>query len=231
MSAGADSLKSIFFALGANFAIAVSKLAAALFTGSGAMLAEAIHSFSDCGNQLLLILGLKTAKKPPTPDHPLGYGKEIYFWSFIVALILFSMGGLFSIYEGAHKLANPEPLHFPWVAVGVLVFGIVAESLSLWGCVQEINKARGDRPMLRWLKETRSSELIVVFGEEHCCAVWSGVRLAGDCARYDHRQSDVGCDRFDRNRCAAGTGRDFCRLGNQGPTCGAGRGAFAQESD
>src|SRR5438477_438568 len=94
MSAQADSLKSIFFALGANFAIAVAKTAGAVFTGSSTMLAEAIHSYADCGNQALLIWGLREAKRAPTADHPLGFGKAIYFWSFIVALVLFSIGVL-----------------------------------------------------------------------------------------------------------------------------------------
>ena len=98
--AGANSTKSIFLALGANFAIAVAKGVAAFITSSGSMLAEAIHSLADCGNQGLLLYGLKHSKKAPSPDHPLGYGRAIYFWSFIVALMLFSMGGLFSIYEG-----------------------------------------------------------------------------------------------------------------------------------
>src|SRR5258708_26754128 len=124
MSAQADSVKSILYALGANLAIAVSKLAGAIYTGSASLLAEAIHSFADCGNQGLLLYGLKRAKLPPSPDYPLGHGKAIYFWSFIVALILFSMGGLFSIYEGIHKLAETDVPTSPWVAVGILVFGI-----------------------------------------------------------------------------------------------------------
>src|SRR5215216_3379456 len=115
MSTQADSLKSIFFALGANFAIAIAKTAGAIYTGSSSMLAEAIHSYADCGNQALLIWGLKEARRSPTPDHPLGFGKAIYFWSFIVALMLFSMGGLFSMYEGVHKLHDTEPVQSPWV--------------------------------------------------------------------------------------------------------------------
>ena len=111
MSHGANSLKSIFFALGANAAIAIAKFSAALYTGSGAMMAEAIHSVADSGNQLLLLLGIRRAEKPPSANYPLGHGKEIYCWSFIVALILFSMGGLFSIYEGVHKLSDPQPLN------------------------------------------------------------------------------------------------------------------------
>jgi cation diffusion facilitator family transporter len=162
----ASSLTSIIFALGANGAIALAKLFAALQTGSNSMMAEAIHSFADCGNQGLLLLGLKRAKGLPTPDHPLGYGKAIYFWSFLVAVILFSMGGLFSIYEGIHKLDSHEGLTTPWLAIGILVFSIVMESISLWGCLREINKARGRRRLWRWFRETRESALLVVLGED-----------------------------------------------------------------
>ncbi|HEU4665989.1 MAG TPA: cation diffusion facilitator family transporter [Dokdonella sp.] len=166
MSGKADSLKTIFFALGANFAIFVSKAAAAAVTGSGAMTAEAVHSLADCGNQGLLLLGLRNAKRLPSPDYPLGHGKAIYFWSFLVALLLFTVGGAFSIYEGLHKLHEPEPLRWPWLAVGVLAFGIVAESFSMWGCMREVNKARGDHSLWYWFRESRQSELIVVFGED-----------------------------------------------------------------
>ena len=126
MSHQADSTKSILYALTANMAIAVAKLAGAVLTRSGSMLAEAIHSFADCGNQALLLWGLRHSKRPPTADHPLGFGKAIYFWSFIVALMLFSLGGMFSIYEGVHKLAHPEPLSRPWLALGILGFSIIA---------------------------------------------------------------------------------------------------------
>ncbi len=166
MSGQVDSLKSIMFALVANLAIAVAKGAAAAVTGSGAMLAEAIHSLADSANQLLLILGLRQTRKPPTEDHPLGFGKSIYFWSFLVAVILFSVGGMFSIYEGLHKIRNPEPLNYFWVAIGVLTFAIAAEGISLWGCVREVNKEREGRHFLRWFRESRSSALIVVFGED-----------------------------------------------------------------
>ena len=166
MSGKADSLKTIFYALGANFTIFIAKLAAAIMTGSGAMTAEAVHSLADCGNQGLLLLGIKNAKAPPSPDYPLGHGKAIYFWSFLVALLLFSVGGAFSIYEGLHKLHEPEPLKWPWIAVGVLAFGIAAESVSMWGCLKEVNKARGSRSLWRWFRESRQSELIVIFGED-----------------------------------------------------------------
>ena len=161
-----DSLKSILFAFFANLAIAVAKGIAALFTGSGAMLAETIHSLADCGNQLLLVLGMQQTRQLPTDDHPLGFGKSIYFWSFLVALVLFSGGGIFSLYEGVHKLNHPGALSFPWIALGVLLFAIVAESVSLWGCMREVNKERHGRNLVRWFRESRSSALIVVFGED-----------------------------------------------------------------
>jgi cation diffusion facilitator family transporter len=166
MSHGADSIKSILFALFANLAIAIAKLIAAVLTGSGSMMAESIHSLADCANQLLLLLGIKHAKRPPSPDYPLGFGKAIYFWSFLVAVILFSMGGLYSIYEGIHKLKHPEHLSYPYVAVGVLLFSILAESISMWGCLREVNKDRRGRTLRQWFRETRQSELLVVFGED-----------------------------------------------------------------
>ena len=171
-----DSLKSILFAFFANLSIAIAKGFAALFTGSGAMLAETIHSLADSGNQLLLILGLRQTRHPPTDEHPLGFGKSIYFWSFLVALILFSLGGMFSLYEGVHKLTHPTPLSYPWVAIGVLAFAIVAESVSMWGCMREVNKERRGRSLMRWFRESRTSALIVVFGED--IAALAGLVLA-----------------------------------------------------
>ena len=166
MAGKADSVRTILFALGANLAIAVAKSAAAIFTGSSSMLAEAIHSYADSGNQGLLLWGLKRAKTPPTPEYPLGYGKAIFFWSFIVALVLFSLGGLFSLYEGWHKLHSTEPLAYAWVAVGILVFGIAAEIVSLRACLQEVNKVRAGRSLWRWFRESRQSELVVILGED-----------------------------------------------------------------
>ena len=144
----------------------MAKTAAAIFTGSSAMLAESIHSYADSGNQGLLLWGLKRAKQPPTPDYPLGYGKAVFFWSFIVALVLFSLGGLFSVYEGWHKLAHPEPLSYPWVAVGILVFALAAEAVSLRACLHEVNKVRNGRSLWRWFRQSRQSELVVVLGED-----------------------------------------------------------------
>jgi len=166
MSHENSSVKSILFALLANLGIAITKTVAAVITGSGAMLAESIHSFADCGNQGLLFVGLKASKKAPDTDHPLGYGKAIFFWSFIVALILFSMGGLFSIYEGIHKLSSHEGLTSPYIAIGVLSLSILLESASLWGCITQINKVRHGQSLWQWFRNSRQSELVVVLGED-----------------------------------------------------------------
>jgi len=166
MSHHNSSVKSILFALLANLGIAITKTIAAVITGSGAMLAESIHSYADCGNQGLLFLGLKASKKEPDQNHPLGYGKAIFFWSFIVALILFSMGGLFSIYEGVHKLSSHEGLNSPYVAIIVLSLSILLESASLWGCITQINKVRHNESLWKWFQNSRQSELVVVLGED-----------------------------------------------------------------
>jgi cation diffusion facilitator family transporter len=160
------SIKSILFALLANLGIAVTKTVAAVVTGSGAMLAESIHSFADCGNQGLLFLGLNATRKKPDQEHPLGYGKEIYFWSFIVALILFSMGGLFSIYEGIHKVSLHEGLKNPVIAIVVLVVSMFFEAASLYGCLTQIKKLKHNTTLWTWVKNSRQSELIVVLGED-----------------------------------------------------------------
>ena len=166
MAGSGDSVRAILFALGANFAIAVAKGVAAFITGSGAMLAETVHSLADCGNQLLLLLGLRQARRPPSPEYPLGYGRAIYFWSFLVAVMLFSVGGMFSVYEGVHKLRHPEPLQQWWWAVGVLVFAIAAEAVSMRACLQEVEKARGSRTLWQWFRVSRQAELVVIFGED-----------------------------------------------------------------
>jgi cation diffusion facilitator family transporter len=114
--------------------------------------------------------------KPADAKHPLGYGKLSYFWSFIVAMLLFSMGGLFSVYEGVHKLTHPEPLNMAWVALLVLGVAIVLEGSSLAGCLREIRHIRGERPFREWLRNTRNSALVVVFGEDVAALI--GLALA-----------------------------------------------------
>jgi len=166
-----SSVKAILYAFVANLGIALAKTWAAIYTGSGSMLAEAIHSYADSGNQVLLFVGLKQAQRPPDADHPMGYGKLSYFWSFIVALMLFSMGGLFSIYEGVHKLQHPEPLKEAWVAIIVLALAVVLESTAMFGVLREIRHIRKERPLRYWLRTTRNAELVVVLGEDFAALI------------------------------------------------------------
>jgi len=161
-----NSIKAILYAFLANLGIGITKFIAAIYTGSGSMLAEAIHSFADTSNQILLFIGLKRSKRPPDEKHPLGYGKTIYFWSFLVAILLFSMGGLFSVYEGIHKIDSKDSLQSEWIALTVLGISIVLETLSLLGAIKEINKIKKDIPLFKWLKESSKVELVVIFGED-----------------------------------------------------------------
>ncbi|MBL1141694.1 MAG: cation diffusion facilitator family transporter [Proteobacteria bacterium] len=161
-----DSTKAILYAFLANLGLAIAKTGAALYTGSGSMMAEAIHSFSDCGNQILLFIGLKQAEKPADVKHPLGYGKVTYFWSFIVAIMLFSMGGLYSVYEGWHKLHEPGELNQLWIALLVLGLGIVLESSALYGALKVVKTIRQEKTFFEWFKVTRNAELVVILGED-----------------------------------------------------------------
>lgn len=176
MAESHGSIRAILYALGANLGIAIAKTAAAVHTNSGAMMAEAIHSAADSANQLLLLIGLKRARKPVSAEHPLGYGKAIYFWSFVVALLLFSLGGMFSIYEGIHKLQHPEMPTSPWMAVAVLAVAILLEAVSLRTALLEVARVRGRRSFIRWFRASRQSELIVVVGED--IAALAGLVLA-----------------------------------------------------
>ena len=165
MAAG-GSTKVVVLALFANLGIAIAKLVAALVTGSGAMMAESIHSFADAGNQALLLVGAKRADRPPDAEHPLGYGREAYFWAMLVAVLLFSMGGMFSVYEGVHKLRHPEPITSAGWAIGVLLFGIVLEGYSFWVAWKECSRVRGPVPLMRWARETGDVNLLVVTFED-----------------------------------------------------------------
>ena len=177
MARGSDTTRSIVVSLGANVAIALAKLAGALITGSGSMLAEALHSVADSGNEGLLLWGRREAKKRPTAVHPLGQGRATYFWSFIVALLLFSMGGVASVYEGIRKLSAGEHIESPWLAIGILIFAAVAEAISLYVALRQINRVRGSRSLWTWFRTTRRSELIIVFGENGAALAGLGVAL------------------------------------------------------
>jgi cation diffusion facilitator family transporter len=161
----AGSAGEVIKSLIVNSIIAASKGVGAAITGSGAMLAETLHSAADCGNQLLLLFGIKQSQKPADATHPLGYGRNMYFYSFIVALLLFSGGGMFSIYEGVHKLQHPEPVGDVMIGIVILVLAILLEGWATLGNIKVLNKKRGATPLFRYLKQTKDSDLVVVFGE------------------------------------------------------------------
>jgi cation diffusion facilitator family transporter len=175
MSAG-ESTRQIIQSLLVNVTIAVGKGVAAAISGSGAMLAETLHSFADCGNQLLLLAGVRSARKPPDDDHPLGYGRAMYYYSFIVALLLFFGGGVFSIYEGVHKILHPEPVDDITMALVILLGSLALEGYSTYSNVVELGRRRGATPFFRYLKKTKDSDLIVVFGENSAAVL--GLLLA-----------------------------------------------------
>lgn len=159
--------RAIVAALAANVGIAVTKFIAFLLTGSSSMLAESIHSVADSGNQGLLLLGGRRAKREATPEHPFGYGRERYIYAFIVAIVLFSVGGLFALYEAYHKAQHPEPItEWQWVPVAVLVIAIVMESFSFRTAIKESNHIRGDQSWVRFIRRAKAPELPVVLLED-----------------------------------------------------------------
>jgi len=165
MSHEGESTGEIIKSLVVNVLIAAAKGVAAVVSGSGAMLAETLHSSADCGNQLLLLRGVKATKRPPDAHHPLGHGRQMYFYSFIVALLLFFGGGVFSIHEGVEKILHPEAVEDITMAMVILGISLVLEGWSCYGNVVQLNKRRGDIPFVQYLRETKDSDLIVVFGE------------------------------------------------------------------
>jgi len=160
------SRRAIIAAFLANLGIAVAKFVAFLFTGAASMLAETVHSLADTGNQALLLLGQARAGRAASPDHPFGYGRERYFWSFVVALVLFSMGSLFAIYEGVEKLLHPHALVAPQWAIGVLLVAIALEAWSFRTAFVEANAVRGDQNLWRFIRRAKSPELPVVLLED-----------------------------------------------------------------
>jgi cation diffusion facilitator family transporter len=165
------STSEVIKSLVVNLTIAVAKGVAAVVSGSGAMLAETLHSFADCGNQILLLVGARSSKRPADVKHPLGYGRAMYYYSFIVALLLFFGGGVFSVREGYEKIRHPESVENITLALVILVFSFALEGWSLYGNVRAINKRRGDKHFVRYLKDTTDSDLIVVFGENSAAVV------------------------------------------------------------
>jgi cation diffusion facilitator family transporter len=166
VSAGGGT-KAIVAALLANVGIAVTKFVAFLLTGSSSMLAESIHSVADSGNQGLLLLGGRRAKRQATPQHPFGYGRERYVYAFIVSIVLFSVGGLFALYEAYHKFHDPHPIEsWHWVPVTVLVAAIIMESFSFRTAIVESNHVRGKASWVQFVRRAKAPELPVVLLED-----------------------------------------------------------------
>lgn len=165
MSASGGS-RAIVAALLANTGIAVTKFIAFLFSGSSAMLAESVHSLADSGNQALLLLGGRQSRKVADDTHPFGYGRERYVYAFVVSIILFSVGGVFSIYEGIDKLQHPHELEVPWLPILVLSIAIVLESFSLRTAIKESNHVRGKQSWISFIRHAKAPELPVVLLED-----------------------------------------------------------------
>lgn len=164
--AAQGNTKIIYAALFANGAIAITKFAASTITGSSAMFAEAIHSVVDTGNQGLLLLGLAKAKQPADADHPFGYGKEIYFYAFMVAIVIFAAGAGFAAYEGIHKLSHPEEVQVSWVNYAVLAAALAFESVAWWMAFKAFQKARGDMGFVEAVRRSKDPTLFTVLFED-----------------------------------------------------------------
>jgi cation diffusion facilitator family transporter len=162
----AGGVRAILAALAANMGIALAKFVAFLFTGSASLMAESVHSVADSGNQALLLVGRKRAERPDTTKHPFGYGRERFFYAFIVAVVLFTVGAVFSLYEGWHKLHEPHAVESPVWAFGVLIFAIALESYSFWTAIKESNRVRGRHGWVAFVRRSKAPELPVVLLED-----------------------------------------------------------------
>jgi cation diffusion facilitator family transporter len=172
-------MRAVVAALGANLGIAVTKFIAFLLTGSASMLAESVHSVADTGNEVLLLVGRGRSLRPPSDEHPFGFGRERYFYGFVVSVMLFTVGAAFSVYDGIHKILNPETIRAPLVALIVLVLSAVLESFSLRTGIHEANKVRGDRNWSTFIRRTKAPELPVVLLEDLAALIGLGFAFAG----------------------------------------------------
>jgi cation diffusion facilitator family transporter len=172
-------MRAVVAALGANLGIAVTKFIAFLFTGSASMLAESVHSVADTGNEVLLLVGRGRSLRPPSDEHPFGFGRERYFYGFVVSVMLFTVGAAFSVYDGIHKIVHPETIRAPLVALIVLVLSAVLEGFSLRTGIQEANKVRGDRNWGTFIRRSKAPELPVVLLEDLAALIGLGFAFAG----------------------------------------------------
>src|SRR3978361_1943945 len=168
--------KAIIAAFAANLGIALTKFIAWFFSGSSSMLAESVHSLADSGNQVLLLLGGRKSRKEADVEHPFGYGRERYVYAFVVSIILFSVGGVFSLYEGIEKISHPHPIDLPWLPIVVLVAAMVLEGFSLRTAMKESNHTRGNQSWVQFIRRAKAPELPVVLLED--VAALTGLALA-----------------------------------------------------
>ncbi|MFB7506319.1 cation diffusion facilitator family transporter, partial [Streptomyces broussonetiae] len=171
--------KAIVAALGANLAIAASKFVAFAFSGSSSMLAEGVHSLADSGNQFLLLIGGKRAQREATPQHPFGYGRERFIYAFLVSIVLFSIGGMFAIYEGYEKISHPHELEHWYWPVGVLLFAVVAEGFSFRTAIKESSELRGSLSWAQFIRRAKAPELPVVLLEDFGALIGLVLALLG----------------------------------------------------
>lgn len=171
--------RAIIAALSANLGIAVAKFVGFLLSGSSSMLAESVHSVADSGNQVLLLIGGKRARRAPTAEHPFGFGRERYVYAYLVAVTLFSVGGLFSMYEGIHKMQHPEPIDRPWIPLGILLISVVLESYSLRTALHESAESRRGISILTFIRRTKEPELPVVLLEDLAALIGLVLALLG----------------------------------------------------
>jgi len=172
-------MRAVFAALAANLGIALAKFIAFLLTHSASMLAESVHSVADTGNEVLLLVGRGRSVRPPSDEHPFGFGRERYFYGFVVSVMLFTVGAAFSVYDGLHKILNPEPIRSPLVALVVLAASAVLEGLSLRTGISEANKVRGGRGWGTFIRRTKAPELPVVLLEDLAALTGLAFAFAG----------------------------------------------------
>ena len=172
-------MKAVLAALVANLGIAITKFIAFLLTGSASMLAESVHSVADTGNEVLLLVGRGRSNRPRSDDHPFGFGRERYFYGFVVSVMLFTVGAAFSIYDGIHKVITPEEIHDSLIAFIVLGASMVLEAFSLRTAIREANEVRGDRSWGTFIRRTKSPELPVVLLEDTAALIGLLFAFAG----------------------------------------------------
>lgn len=191
--ASSSSTKVVYAALAGNVMIAISKFVAASITGSSAMLSEGIHSVVDCGNQVLILFGMRRARRPADESHPFGYGKELYFWAFVVALLIFALGAGISIYEGVQRFKHPEPLNNPLVSYVVLVLALCFEGYAWYTALTHFLETKGDKTLMQAVRSSKDPTVFTVLFEDSAAMIGLLLALAGTMVShfYGYHEADA----------------------------------------